>query len=109
MEHAVRVWPVRPVDVPVDHANNIALCRGNDCQRLGSVVCITVSFVCHKLFVFKTRGNFLKEYFRAFVVYGGTSLVGFVLLPLVMAALNLFITPRSAVPYLAGSARNGRG
>ncbi len=70
---------------------------------LGSVVCITVSFVCHKLFVFRTRGNFLKEYLRAFVVYGGTSLVGFILLPLVMAALNLFVTPRAAVPYLAGA------
>lgn len=72
-------------------------------SALGTMVCITVSFVCHKLFVFKTRGNFLKEYLRAFVVYGSTSLVGFILLPLLMAALNLFVTPRTAVPYLAGA------
>ena len=72
-------------------------------SALGTVVCITVSFVCHKLFVFKTKGNFLREYLRAFVVYGGTSLVGFILLPLVMAVLNLFVTPRTAVPYLAGA------
>ncbi|MGO9109991.1 MAG: GtrA family protein [Thermoguttaceae bacterium] len=72
-------------------------------SALGTVVCITVSFVCHKLFVFRTRGNFLKEYLRAFVVYGGTSLVGFLLLPIVMAVLNLFVTPQAAVPYLAGA------
>jgi hypothetical protein len=37
------------------------------------------------------------------VVYGSTSLVGFVLLPLLMAALNPFVTSRAAVPYLAGA------
>ena len=72
-------------------------------SALSSVVCITVSFVCHKLFVFRTRGNFLKEYFRAFVVYGSTWLVGFLLLPLLIAALDLFVSPAAAVPYLAGA------
>ena len=71
-------------------------------SALGTVVCITVSFVCHKLFVFRTRGNFLKEYLRAFVVYGGTSVAGFVLLPILMTVLNCFVTPLTAVPYLAG-------
>ena len=72
-------------------------------SALGTVICITFSFVCHKLFVFKTRGNFLKEYLRAFVVYGGTSLAGFVLLPLLMFVLNQLGCPRPAVPYLAGA------
>jgi putative flippase GtrA len=71
------------------------------------VVCITVSFVCHKVFVFRTKGNFLKEYLRSYVVYGSTALVGFVLLPIVMAVLNLFVTPRMAVPYLAGALLTG--
>ena len=70
---------------------------------LGTVVCITVSFVCHKLFVFRTRGNFLKEYLRSYVVYGSTSLIGFVLLPVLMAALKTLGVPRSTVPYLAGA------
>lgn len=69
---------------------------------LGTVVCITVSFVSHKLLVFRTRGNFLKEYLRSYVVYGTTSLISFVLLPVLMVALKTFGTPRSAVPYLAG-------
>jgi putative flippase GtrA len=37
------------------------------------------------------------------VVYGGTSLIGFLLLPVLMAALNLFVSPLDAVPYLAGA------
>jgi putative flippase GtrA len=72
-------------------------------SALGPVVCITVSFVGHKLLVFRTRGNFLKEYLRAFVVYGSTWLASFLVLPLVMRGLNLFVTPRAAVPYLAGA------
>ncbi len=72
-------------------------------SALSTVVCITVSFVGHKLFVFRTRGNFLKEYLRAFVVYGSTSLVGFILLPIVMFVLNPFVTPQAAVSYLAGA------
>lgn len=68
----------------------------------GSVICITVSFLCHKLFVFRTKGNFLREYLRSFVVYGGTSLMGLVLLPVLMAALHPLVSPKEAVPYLAG-------
>jgi putative flippase GtrA len=71
-------------------------------NALGSVVCITVSFVCHKFFVFRTRGNFLKEYLRSFVVYGGAALIGFILLPILIAALNRLTIPERAVPYLAG-------
>jgi putative flippase GtrA len=61
-----------------------------------------MSFLGHKLFVFRTKGNFLKEYLRSFVVYGGTSLAGIVLLPIVMAVLNALIGSQPAVPYLAG-------
>ena len=79
-------------------------------SALGTVVCITFSFVCHKLFVFRTKGNFFKEYLRAFVVYGGTSLIGFILLPVVMGALNLLVVRRNQ--SLSGRSdldrRNGR-
>ena len=42
---------------------------------LGTVVCITVSFLGYKMLVFRTKGNFLKEYLRCYVVYG-TSYAG---------------------------------
>ena len=42
-----------------------------------NILAITNTYVCYKLFVFKTRGNILREYFRFYVVYGGTALLGF--------------------------------
>ncbi len=41
---------------------------------------VTNAYVCYRLFVFRTRGNILKEYFRCYVVYGGMMLAGAVLL-----------------------------
>lgn len=43
---------------------------------LANVVCITFSFVIYKLFVFKTKANWLKEYLRCYLVYGGAAIVG---------------------------------
>lgn len=42
-----------------------------------NILAITNAYICHKLFVFKTSGNILREYFRFYVVYGGTALLGF--------------------------------
>lgn len=72
-------------------------------SALGNVVCITFSFFCHKLFVFRTKGNVLKEYCRAVVVYSGAWLVSFPLLPVLIAALNHVVGPQAYVPYLAGA------
>jgi putative flippase GtrA len=72
-------------------------------SALGSVVCITVSFLGHKYFVFRTRGNFIKEYLRAFMVYGTTFLIGLILLPLVMKLLDLLTVPKGVLGYLAGA------
>ena len=70
---------------------------------LGSVINITMSFFCHKVYVFRTKGNLLREYLRAYVVYGTTMLVSTALLPLVMVLLDLVNTPKRSVPYLAGA------
>ena len=43
---------------------------------LGNVICITLSFAVYKLFIFKGRGNWLTEYARSYVVYGGAALFG---------------------------------
>jgi len=41
-----------------------------------NILSITMSFVSYKVFVFKTKGGWGKEYFRCYVVYGGTALIG---------------------------------
>ena len=54
----------------------------------GNVISITQSFLSHKFFVFQTRGNYFKEYLRCWVVYGGSSFIGLLMLPIVVNLLN---------------------
>lgn len=44
---------------------------------VSNVLSITNAFLGHKLFVFRTRGNWLMEYLRCYVVYSGNLLFGF--------------------------------
>jgi putative flippase GtrA len=46
----------------------------------GNILAITNAYICYKLFVFRTKGNILKEYLRFYVVYGGTMVLGFILM-----------------------------
>jgi len=41
---------------------------------LANVICITVSFVTYKAFIFKSGGFWLPEYLRCYLVYGGSAL-----------------------------------
>ena len=70
---------------------------------LGTVVCITVSFLGYKIFVFRTRGNFLREYLRCYVVYGTSTIVNLALLPVLVTVLNLYVEPQVYSPYIAGA------
>lgn len=54
---------------------------------IGNFINITVAFLGYKWFVFKTRGNYLKEWLRCFVVYGTAALPGLLLLPILVSAL----------------------
>lgn len=47
---------------------------------ISSVCAITMSFLTYKLFVFQTKGQLLIEYLRSYVVYGGTAVIGTLLL-----------------------------
>ena len=42
-----------------------------------SILAITNAYICYKLFVFKTKGNILREYFRFYLVYGVSNLLSF--------------------------------
>jgi putative flippase GtrA len=70
---------------------------------LSSVIAITVAFLGYKWFVFKTKGNYLREYLRCYVVYGTAFLIGLALLPVLMMLLNAMLVPRDSVPYIAGA------
>ncbi len=47
---------------------------------LGNIIAITMAYLTYKLFVFQTKGNWLREYFRSYIVYGGIALLGIVML-----------------------------
>ncbi len=70
---------------------------------LANVVAVTVAFLGYKWFVFRTRGNYLREYLRCWTVYGTATIAGLAAVPLVVAALNWLTGPHAYVPYLAGA------
>ena len=47
---------------------------------IGNVFAITMSFLTYKIFVFQTKGNWLGEYCRTYIIYGATALVGIFIL-----------------------------
>ncbi len=58
---------------------------------IANVIAISISFVTYKIFVFKTQGQWLTEYAKAFIVYGAMALLGIVLLWLLVGQLHLSI------------------
>jgi putative flippase GtrA len=54
-----------------------------------NVLAITNAYIVHKVFVFKTKGNCLREYGRYYVIYGATAVVGLALLALFVDGLRL--------------------
>lgn len=67
---------------------------------LGNVLNISFSYLNYKFFVFKTRGNYLREYLRAYLVYGGVALLGLALLPFLVEVLGIdpYLAPLVIIP-----------
>ena len=70
---------------------------------LSSILNITVSFLGYKLFVFKTKGNYLREWTRCLMVYSGSILIGLALLPPTVFAVSYVTGNERAAPYIAGA------
>lgn len=56
---------------------------------ISSISSISMSFITYKVFVFRTHGNWLREYFRAYLVYGMCSLIGIFILYIGVDKLGL--------------------
>jgi putative flippase GtrA len=70
---------------------------------IASVLNITVSFLGYKWFVFKTRGNYLREWVRCLMVYSGSIAVGIALLPPTVFVVEYLTDNRRTAPYIAGA------
>ena len=64
---------------------------------------ITMSFFCYKHFVFRTQGNYLREWLRCFAVYGVGMLPEIIALPLLTRLFLTFTLTHRPAPYLAGA------
>ena len=70
---------------------------------LGSAISITVSFLGYKWFVFRTQGNYLREWLRAMAVYATSIAVTTLSLPPLVGLLRHTTPWPHAAPYLAGA------
>lgn len=90
--HMFHTWmPTRPLALIVDLA-----------QIVAKPVSITVAFLGYKHFVFRTRGNYLKEWLKCVVVYGVSTPFELVILPLATTFFTWFALTQGKAPALAG-------
>ncbi len=65
-------------------------------------IAITIAFLCYKHFVFRTQGNYLKEWLRCFAVYGVSFPAELIILPLATKLFLCFAMSSHYAPFLAG-------
>lgn len=70
---------------------------------LSSVINITVSFLGYKWFVFKSKGNYLREWIRCVGVYSGGIVLGLLLLPIIVLTIRHNFACQREAPYIAGA------
>jgi putative flippase GtrA len=70
---------------------------------------ITVAFLGYKWFVFRTKGNYLREWARAVAVYSSGIAVGTLCLPALVQALRYGAGLGRSAPYIAGAMLTGLG
>jgi putative flippase GtrA len=70
---------------------------------LANLVSISFAFLGYKWFVFKTRGNYLKEWIRCVGVYAGGILLSAAALPFVVSVIRRETGRERSAPYIAGA------
>jgi putative flippase GtrA len=70
---------------------------------ISSLLNITVSFLGYKWLVFKTKGNYLREWIRCVGVYSGGILFGVLTLPVLVVMIRRNTRFVAQAPYIAGA------
>lgn len=68
-----------------------------------NVLSITFSYLSYKWFVFKTKGNYIREWIRCVTVYSGVGLFGVAVLPMLVFVIRRLSPLNASAPYLAGA------
>jgi putative flippase GtrA len=74
---------------------------------VATVVNVTVSFLGYKWFVFRTQGNYWREYSRSMLVYLPSLVLNAVAIAPLTQALRLAPSLKTNAPYIAGGALAG--
>ncbi len=70
---------------------------------IGNLFTITFSFLGYKWFVFKTHGNYLKEWIRCIGVYTASILLSAAALPVLVPIIQHRTGNAHSAPYIAGA------
>src|SRR5208337_4401146 len=65
---------------------------------LANLLSITFSYVNYKWFIFKTKGNYVREWIRCLAVYSGGSLFGVLVLPVLVFLIRRFTPMYASAP-----------
>jgi putative flippase GtrA len=69
---------------------------------MGSILNISMSFFTYKCFVFKTKKNWVQEYLRSYVIYGGVALISLCILWLAVDFLKISFWIAQALVMILG-------
>ena len=72
-------------------------------STLANLFSITFAFLGYKWFVFKTKGNYLKEWIRCLGVYAGGMILSAAALPFVVGVIRRQPGHDRSAPYIAGA------
>jgi len=64
---------------------------------LSNIIGITNSYLSYKFIVFKTRGHFISEYFRFYLIYGAAFLANMILMPFFVEVVGMKPIPAQGV------------
>lgn len=70
---------------------------------LSSLLNITVAYLGYKWFVFRTKGNYLREWLRCVAVYSGGIIFTLISLPVVVLVIRRKTHFETQAPYIAGA------
>src|SRR5208282_4881184 len=70
---------------------------------LSGLLNITVAYFGYKWFVFKTKGNYLREWMRCVAVYSGAIVFSLIALPVLVLLIRHNTRFFAGAPYIAGA------
>lgn len=68
-----------------------------------NLISITVAFLGYKWFVFRTRGNYLREWLRSLIVYSGAIVFSALALAPLVGLIRHTTRYQTEAPYIAGA------